>query len=245
MTANEKTTIEQSEIDHFAKDSEHWWDENGPFKPLHQLNPVRLEYIKKQICSHKNLDYNDFKALEGLSILDVGCGGGLVTEPLARMGANVAGIDADENAISVAKLHAKNSGLDIKYTAGDVQHTQEKYDIVLALEIVEHVSDIDNFIDGCADCLKPDGLLILSTLNRTAKSFALGIIAAEYVLRWVPTGTHNWKKFVKPSELTKSTRRQKLTPVNATGLVFNPIKKCFELSETDLDVNYFMTLSRV
>lgn len=238
----EKTTIDESEIRHFAKDSSHWWDENGPFKPLHRLNPVRLKYIKEQICDHFDKNFEDFNALQGLDILDIGCGGGLVCEPLARLGANVTGVDADENAVSVAKEHAGE--LEINYISGDAQDIDQKFDVVLALEVIEHVSDIDAFIEICTNKLKPDGLLIMSTLNRTAKSFALGIVAAEYILRWVPRGTHEWKKFVKPSEIANHARAYGMKARNVTGLVFNPLKNSFELSAIDLDVNYLIALSR-
>lgn len=236
-----QNTIDKQEIEHFTKDSAHWWDENGPFKPLHRLNPVRIKYIKHQICEHFDRDFDDIKALKGLSIIDIGCGGGLVCEPLARLGGTVTGIDADENAINVAKAH---SDLGINYMSDDTSNVDEKFDIVLALEVIEHVSDIQTFIQTCANKLKPNGLLIISTLNRTAKSYALGIIAAEYILGWVPKGTHNWKKFVKPSEIARYARKQNLTPHNVTGLIFNPLKNEFTLSETDLDVNYLISLSR-
>ncbi len=235
------STINQSEIEQFAKDSSHWWDENGPFKPLHRLNPVRLEYIKRQICSHYDREFNDINALKGLKILDIGCGGGLVCEPMARMGASVTGIDADENAITIAKAH---SDLGIDYICGDAQNLSETYDIVLALEVIEHVDDTELFMSVCADRLKPDGLLILSTLNRTPKSYALGIIAAEYILRWVPRGTHSWKKFLKPSEITRLATAKKLAPIDVTGLIFNPVINSFQLSKLDFDVNYLIALRR-
>lgn len=235
------TTIDEQEIKHFAKDSNHWWDENGPFKPLHRLNPVRIEYIKSQICEHFQRDFNDIKALKKLSILDIGCGGGLVCEPLARMGASVTGIDADQQAIDIAKKHSE---LSINYVCDDAQNLTETYDVVLALEVIEHVSDISTFIKTCAQRLKPGGILIMSTLNRTPKSYLLGIIGAEYILNWVPKGTHSWKKFVKPSEITNHARPHNLKPRDVTGMIFNPLRNHFELSKTDLDVNYLTTLSR-
>ncbi len=236
-----QSTIDAQEIKHFAKDSEYWWDENGPFKPLHRLNPVRIEYIKRQICHHFDRGFNDINALKDLSIIDIGCGGGLVCEPLSRLGGIVTGIDADANAIEVAKDH---SDLKIEYICDDASNLEKKFDVVLALEIIEHVSDIPTFIETCANRLKPNGILIMSTLNRTAKSYALGIVAAEYILGWVPKGTHSWKKFVKPSEISQQARTQKLTPKDITGLIFNPVKNEFTLSKTDLDVNYLITLSR-
>ncbi len=238
------TSIDSEEIEHFAKDSDQWWDEQGAFAPLHRLNPTRLQFIKKEICKHFGRDFDDFKALKDLEILDIGCGGGLVCEPMARMGANITGIDADENAITVAKDHARISNLEIEYKNGELKDLNKKYDVVLALEIIEHVTDISLFIEQCTEHVKPDGLLIISTLNRTAKSYALGIIAAEHILRWVPKGTHSWKKFVKPSEIAREARKHSFTPKTAKGLIFNPLKNEFALSDSDLDVNYLISLSR-
>lgn len=235
------STIVQSEIDQFAKDSAHWWDEDGPFKPLHMLNPVRMRYIKEQICVHFDRDINDIKALKGLSIVDVGCGGGLVCEPLARMGSNVTGADADAQAIDVAKEHAKQSGLKIKYKQGAAENLKTKFDVVLALEIIEHVSDPAIFVQNIATLAKPGGIVIFSTLNRTAKSYALGIVAAEYLLRWVPRGTHSWEKFVKPSEMRAHAKKSGLDALDVTGLVYNPFKSQFLLSDNDVAVNYFMS----
>lgn len=237
-------TIDQKEIEHFSKDSAKWWDENGPFKPLHRLNPVRMSYIKDQICLHYDREDDDLRPLKDLKILDIGCGGGLVCEPLSRMGANVTGIDADANAIHAAKDHAATCDLDINYICGDAQGLDKKYDVICALEVIEHVSDVSAFIKICTDKLKPEGILILSTLNRTPKSYALGIVAAEYLLNWVPKGTHDWKKFLKPSEVSTHARHHGLSPKNIKGLIFNPLKNDFQLSETDLDVNYLMCLSR-
>jgi len=260
------STIDHKEIDHFAKDSARWWDEAGPFAPLHRLNPVRLSYIKSQICNHYERDVNDLKALKGLSILDVGCGGGLVCEPLARMGGNVTGVDADGNAIDVAKDHAAQSGLKINYKAGaaesflsplsprkrgsrggnkkiadQVRDDGGGFDVVLALEIIEHVPDPALFVQNVMNLVKPGGLVIFSTLNRTPKSYALGIVAAEYILRWVPRGTHDWKKFVKPSELRGHIVQAGGTAHDITGLTFNPLKNDFQLSKTDIAVNYFIS----
>ena len=230
------TTIDPAEIIHFSKDSKKWWDEDGPFKPLHRLNPVRMEYIEKQISDHYTQEFSK------LNIIDIGCGGGLASESLAQIGAKVTGIDADANAIDVAKNHAKESNLDISYICGDAQDLDDKFDVVIALEIIEHVRNIEDFIKVCVERLKPGGLLIMSTLNRTAKSFALGIVAAEYILQWVPRGTHTWSKFVKPSEIASQARKHNLTPHDVTGLIFNPLKNSFHLSKTDLDVNYLISL---
>jgi 2-polyprenyl-6-hydroxyphenyl methylase/3-demethylubiquinone-9 3-methyltransferase len=236
------------EIENFAKDSSHWWDEKGPFAPLHRLNPVRLSYIRAQIDAHFGLDTKGLTPFKNLSIVDAGCGGGLVCEPMARLGATITGVDADENAIAVAAAHAEHSGLNITYHSGttfDLVNEKKKFDVVLALEIAEHVPDVDAFVKSCADLCKPGGLIIVSTLNRTPKSFALGIIAAEYILRWVPRGTHNWKKFIRPSEMAKALGRQGFVVKNMSGLVFDPLAaNDFRLSASDLDVNYFITAAR-
>lgn len=235
-------TVDAKEIQNFSKDSSRWWDENGPFKPLHRLNPVRLSYIKQQICQHFGRDFESFKSYDGLSILDIGCGGGLVCEPMARLGGNVTGIDADNNAIETARDHAEQSDLEIEYlnkSTSDIQGQQ--YDVVLALEIIEHVADLDTFMREVVALCKPNGLIIFSTLNRTPKSYALGIVAAEHILRWVPQGTHDWKKFIKPSELARMVRQNDATPKNVCGMVFSPFKNKFELSPHDTAVNYFMS----
>lgn len=239
-------TVDAKEIENFAKDSSHWWDENGPFRPLHRLNPVRLSYIKDRICEVRGCDVASLKPYKGLSILDIGCGGGLVCEPMARLGADVTGIDADENAIAVAKEHAEQSSLEINYKAiatDALITSKEKFDVVLALEIVEHVADVDMFVSHCLKLCKPGGIVIFSTLNRTPKSFILGKIAAEYILGWVPKGTHDWKKFLKPSELSRAVRNAGGAPVNMEGMVFDPITGDFKRSARDLDVNYFMSVS--
>ena len=238
------STINQEEIDHFSKDSAHWWDENGPFGPLHKVNPIRMSFIKEQICSYYEHDYNNPKSLMGLDILDVGCGGGLVCEPLARMGGIVTGLDADSKAIEVANKHAKAESLKINYINNDLANLEGKYDVILALEIIEHVNDIPLFIKQCIARLKPNGLLIMSTINRTPKSFALGIVAAEYILRWVPRGTHSWRKFVKPSEIVAHARSHGLAPIKLNGLKYSPINREFMLSENDIDVNYLISLGK-
>ncbi|HPF77931.1 MAG TPA: bifunctional 2-polyprenyl-6-hydroxyphenol methylase/3-demethylubiquinol 3-O-methyltransferase UbiG, partial [Alphaproteobacteria bacterium] len=205
---------------------------------------IRLGYIKKQICAHYDRDPDNLKTYQGLDIIDIGCGGGLVCEPMARLGGNVTGIDADENAVHVAKDHAARSGLDIDYLAtssDQLVKEGKKFDVVLALEIIEHVADKDAFVQSIADLCKPEGVIIMSTLNRTPKSFALGIVAAEYILRWVPQGTHNWKKFVKPSELSRLLRHHGATPKDICGLAFNPLTNEFHLAPRDTDVNYLMT----
>ena len=236
------TSIDTNEIEHFSKDSSHWWDENGPFAPLHKLNPVRLKFIKQQICNHYDRDFNDLKSLKGLDIIDIGCGGGLVCEPLARLKSNITGVDADSNAIQVANEHAKEANLNVTYLNQDIETLDTQYDVVLALEIIEHVSDIGLFMQQCTKLVKPGGLLIMSTLNRTPKSYLLGIIAAENILGWVPKGTHSWRKFVKPSEIASHARKNGFITNEIKGLIYNPLKNNFTLSDSDLDVNYLIAL---
>jgi 2-polyprenyl-6-hydroxyphenyl methylase/3-demethylubiquinone-9 3-methyltransferase len=235
------SSVAREEVEKFSKDAPQWWDEKGPFAPLHRLNPARLGYIRDQVCKHYELDSTSLKPFEGLKIIDIGCGGGLVCEPLARMGASVTGLDADKVAIDTAKAHAEQSGLSINYENKAAEDVTREYDVVLALEIIEHVADPHEFVESCAKLVKPGGMVIFSTLNRTPKSFALGIVAAEYILRWVPRGTHAWKKFIKPSELTRSLRNCYLEPKNVSGLIFHPFKNHFEISATDIDVNYLLT----
>lgn len=236
-----RSSIDHKEIEQFSQDSSDWWDADGPFKPLHRLNPVRLSYIKEQICEHFGRDIDSLKSYDSLDILDVGCGGGLVCEPLARLGAKVTGADADDNAIEIAKEHAQEMGLDIDYQCDAVENLTQQFDVVLALEIIEHVNNPAEFVKNLKARLKPGGLLICSTLNRSAKSYALGIVAAEHILHWVPKGTHSWKKFVKPSEFVKMARQAGLNNTDITGLIFKPLSNQFSLSKSDLDVNYLIT----
>jgi 2-polyprenyl-6-hydroxyphenyl methylase/3-demethylubiquinone-9 3-methyltransferase len=270
------SSIDQEEIARFARDSARWWDETGPFRPLHRLNPVRIGYIRQRICERYGRDERSLTPFKGLAILDIGCGGGLACEPMARLGADVTGIDADRQAIDVAKDHAEKAGLDISYlntTAETLLHRHPregggpagqkpavrraspdprlrgdddkgKYDVILALEIIEHVANSESFVQTCADLCRPGGLVVFSTLNRTTRSFALGIVAAEYMLGWVPRGTHDWRKFVRPSELSRFARQAGLEPSDVTGLVFNPLKNDFVLSKADMAVNYFLTAEK-
>ena len=258
-----KSSLDPEEITRFTKISSQWWDENGPFKPLHQLNPTRIRFIRDQIIpcygrsfdssSLLNNDHNDHpipsnhtlnsQIFQGLSVLDVGCGGGLVCEPLCRLGAKVTGIDGSEPTIDIAKAHSALSELDINYQCATVESLSDKgeqYDVVLALEIVEHVADVAGFVASCAAVVKPGGLIIFSTLNRTVKSYLMAIVGAEYVVQWVPKGTHEWSKFLTPAELAASLRDQGLILTDIRGMVFNPLKWAWELS-SNTDVNYFMT----
>jgi 2-polyprenyl-6-hydroxyphenyl methylase/3-demethylubiquinone-9 3-methyltransferase len=235
-----QATIDPSEIAHFAKDSSDWWNESGAFAPLHRLNPVRIAYIRDQMLAK-------FGTLKGLEILDIGCGGGLVAEPLTRLGAKVTAIDGDAQAVQVAKQHALENYLKINYLTGDASillKDKKRFDVVLGLEIIEHVTDPLSFIETVTALSKPSGMVILSTLNRTPKSYALGIIAAEYILGWVPKGTHSWQKFLKPSELSKMLHRHNFIPSDVTGLVYNPLRSEFSLSSNDVAVNYFLTASK-
>lgn len=216
-------------------------------RPLHRLNPVRLEYVRDRACAHFGRDAGARSSLKGVKVLDVGCGGGLLAEPLARLGASVTGIDASEETIAVAKQHAKAMRLNIDYRVSSVEELSRRkmrYDLITALEVIEHVADVDLFLANMAALLKPGGLLIMSTLNRTPKSFLLGVVAAEYVLGWIPRGTHDWKKFIRPSELVKRLEESGLRANNLTGLIFNPLRGEFELRKDDLDVNYLVTASQ-
>jgi 2-polyprenyl-6-hydroxyphenyl methylase/3-demethylubiquinone-9 3-methyltransferase len=243
----QKSSLNQQEIDNFSKDSALWWDVDGPFAPLHKLNPTRMAYIKGQIQTHftdKPLSGALKTPLKGLKALDIGCGGCLVSESLARMGAKTTGLDADPNAITTAKVHAKESGLNIDYhnitsEAFLAQHGKS-FDVVCALEIIEHVDNPDFFVETALKLLKPDGILILSTLNRTIKSAVFGIFAAEYVFNLVPKGTHSHEKFIKPSELARMLRSCGAQHTDVSGLIYELKTDSFKLSSTDLSVNYFM-----
>lgn len=240
------TTIDAEEIRQFDELGEKWWDESGPMAPLHRLNPVRLEYLRRMIRARFDLP-DRIKCLQSLKIADIGCGGGLVTEPLCRMGAEVTGVDAGRENIRVAKAHAKSHGLDIDYqatTAEELAASGAKFDVVAALEIIEHVADVDTFLEACCKLVAPRGMLILSTLNRTPKSYLLGIVAAEYILRWLPAGTHDWKKFLKPSEIAHRLEKHGFETTDVRGLIYNPLTRGFSLSASDLDVNYLLTAVR-
>ena len=235
-------TVDREEIAKFTAMAESWWDPTGKFRPLHRLNPVRVGYIRDRLAAKLGRDPLEPRPLAGLSLLDIGCGGGLLTEPMARLGAEVTGIDAAERNIQIARLHAEHMGLKITYlpcAAEDLVRTGQRFDAVLAMEVIEHVADIDAFITAADRLLKPDGLLFVATLNRTANSFALAIVGVEYVLRWLPRGTHDWRKFVRPSELAKALRPRNLAIKELTGVSYNPIKDSFALNR-DCDVNYML-----
>jgi len=234
-------TIDQGEIEKFQAMAAEWWDPNGKFKPLHMLNPTRLDYIIDQIAAEFGRDPKAAAPFAGLRILDIGCGGGLLSEPMARLGAEVVGADAAERNIPVAQIHAEQSGLEIDYrhtTAEALAAAGEAFDVVLNMEGVEHVADPQAYIDACQRLLKPGGLMICSTINRNPKSFAMAIVGAEYVMRWLPKGTHEWSKFITPDELYDLIRKAGLEPVDRKGFVFNPVTWNWRTSDRDLSVNY-------
>ena len=237
-----ESTVDSAEIERFTRIAGEWWDANGKFAPLHKLNPTRIGYIRDRAARHFGRDALS-SPLAGLSILDIGCGGGLLSEPMARLGGSVTGLDAGDKNVAVAALHAQGQGLAIDYRQGTAEalaETGAQYDIVLALEIVEHVADVDLFLRSCGQLVKPGGLLFLSTLNRTAKAWALAIAGAEYVLGWVPRGTHDWKKFLKPSEVVRGLAHGGVTAKEIVGVVYSPLSRQWSLNTRDLDVNYML-----
>ena len=238
------STINKEEIQKFSNLADEWWDVKGKFKPLHMFNPIRIHYITEKIKDHFNLKKKE-NMLKGLKILDIGCGGGLISEPMARLGAEVTGIDASEKNISVAKIHSKKSRLKINYLVGSPESltTSEKFDVVLNLEIVEHVEDVNLYIKSCFNLLKSNGLMFTATLNRSIMSYLKAIIGAEYILRWLPIGTHDWNKFIKPEELEKKLSDEKFSTLDIKGLEFNPILNKWKRSD-NLSVNYIICSSK-
>ena len=231
-------TINKKEIEKFTKIAEEWWDPQGKFKPLHRFNPIRISYIKKNIINTFKLNQK-IKPLKKVKILDIGCGGGLLSEPLSRLGAEVVGIDASDRNIKVAKSHAIKSNLDIKYLCSSPENfnSKTKFDVVLNMEIVEHVQDVDFFLKSCAKLLKKNGIMFVATLNKTLKSYLFAIVGAEYVLRWLPIGTHEWDKFVKPNDLVNLLKKYNLELDSLDGMKFNLIKDEWKLS-SDKSINY-------
>ena len=232
------TSVNKKEIDKFSKMANEWWDPEGKFKPLHKFNPTRIKYIKENIINNFKLK-NKLRPLSGINILDIGCGGGLLSEPMSRMGANVTGIDASDKNIKIAKLHSKKNKLKINYLCSSPEKLKitKKFDVILNMEIVEHVEDIDFFLKSCSKLLKKNGLMFVATINKTLKSYIFAIVGAEYVLRWLPIGTHEWEKFVKPEDLKKILMKYDLSLNKLEGMNFNIIKDEWSISK-DLSVNY-------
>ncbi len=240
-TAQPGSTVDAAEIAKFSKLSAEWWDPKGKMAPLHRINPLRLGYIRDAACRKFERNVRSLNCLGSLRVLDIGCGAGLLCEPLSRLGAQVIGIDPSASNIAAAKLHADKSHLPIDYRCTTVEEIdpRERFDIVLAMEVVEHVTDVGVFLKRCASMLKPNGLMVVSTLNRNWKSFALAIVGAEYVLRWLPRGTHEWNKFVTPDELAKHLLDNRLVVTEQTGVVYSPFADKWSLS-SDMDVNYMV-----
>ena len=239
-------SIDHAEVERFSKLAADWWDTRGPMASLHKFNPVRLAYIRDQAAEHFDRDPKKLDSLKGLRILDIGCGGGILSEPLARLGASMVGADPAKKNIAIAAAHAEDQGLEIDYratTAEALAEAGEKFDVVLAMEVVEHVVDVKAFVATCASMVKPGGLMIAATLNRTLKSFALAIVGAEYILRWLPRGTHQWDKFVTPAELETAFERAGLDVVGERGVIYNPLADRWQLS-SDMDVNYMLVATR-
>ena len=236
------TTINKEEIQKFSKLANEWWDVDGKFKPLHMFNPIRIEYILEEISKHFQLNRKKKDLLKNLEILDIGCGGGLISEPMARLGGNVTGIDASEKNIKIALVHCEENNLKINYLnkSPEKLNEAEKYDIILNLEIVEHVENLDLYLDSCYRLLKKNGLMFTATINRTFVSYIKAIIGAEYILRWLPIGTHDWNKFIKPEELQKKLADKKFLTHDVKGLEFIPVFNKWKRSE-NLSVNYIIT----
>ena len=246
MSEAAKSTIDQEEVDRFSAMAAEWWSPTGKFKPLHKFNPVRLAYIRDKAAENFGRDVRSPRPLEGLRVLDIGCGGGLLSEPVARMGASVVGADPSEKNIGIASTHAKASGVSVDYravTAEQLAEAGETFDIVLNMEVVEHVADVDFFLGTCARMVRPGGLMFVATINRTMKAAALAIFAAENILRWLPRGTHQYEKLVRPEEIEKPVADNGLSIIDRTGVFFNPLSNQWNLSK-DMDVNYMMLAKR-
>jgi 2-polyprenyl-6-hydroxyphenyl methylase/3-demethylubiquinone-9 3-methyltransferase len=245
-TSRAGSTVDQAEVERFSKHAQDWWNPHGSMAALHRFNPLRLGYIRDRAAAKFGRDNKTLDCLKGLRILDIGCGGGILSEPLARLGAAMVGADPAEENIEAARAHADEGGLTIDYratTAEALSEAGERFDIVLAMEVVEHVADVGLFVQACAAMVKPGGLMIGATINRTLKSFALAIVGAEYVLRWVPRGTHQWNKFVTPDEFEAAMKSGGLAVIHERGVIYNPLADRWQLSD-DMDVNYMMVAER-
>ena len=232
------SSVNKKEIEKFSKMASEWWDPNGKFKPLHKFNPIRIKYIKENIVNHFNLKHKK-NPLKKIEILDIGCGGGLLSEPMCRLGANVTGIDASITNIKIAKIHAKKNRLNIKYLSSPPEKLEikKKFDVILNMEIVEHVEDINFFLKSCSKLLKKNGLMFVATINKTLKSYIFAIVGAEYIMRWLPIGTHEWEKFVKPNDLEYILKENNLSLIKLDGMNFNILKDEWKISK-DNSVNY-------
>jgi 2-polyprenyl-6-hydroxyphenyl methylase / 3-demethylubiquinone-9 3-methyltransferase len=246
ISRSPSTSIDQSEVDRFSAMAQEWWDPKGKFKPLHKFNPVRLAYIRDHVATHFGRDPRTPKPLSGLRLLDIGCGGGLLSEPAARMGADVVGADASATNIEVARIHAAQSGVEVDYRAVPAEELAaagETFDVILNMEVVEHVADVDYFLSTCAAMVRPGGLMFVATINRTFKAAALAIVGAEYVLRWLPKGTHQYEKLVRPEEIETPLQASGMAVIERTGVFYNPLSDSWNLSR-DMDVNYMMLATR-
>lgn len=242
MPEARRTTIDTGEVERFSKLAAEWWNPSGKFKTLHKFNPIRLAYIRDHVANRFGRDPRAARPFEGLRFLDIGCGGGLLCEPMARLGASVVGADASETNIEVAKLHAAESGVAIDYraaTAEDLADRGEKFDVILNMEVIEHVADIDLFVGKCGQMVKPGGIMFVATINRTLKALGLAIIGAEYILRWLPRGTHQFGKLVRPDELEKALAKADMSIIDRAGVIYNPLGDRWQRS-TDMDVNYMV-----
>jgi len=239
------STVNKDEIEKFSRLAEEWWDINGKFKPLHMFNPIRIEYILEIILKEFKIDEDKKLPLKNLKILDIGCGGGLISEPMTRLGADLTGVDASDRNINIAKAHAKKNNLSINYLNNVPENLngKNKFDVILNLEIIEHVENLDLYLESCFKLLKPKGIMFTATLNRTMTSYIKAIIGAEYILKWLPIGTHDWNKFVKPEELEKKITDLNFSIINLTGLSFNPFFKEWKRTN-DLSVNYILVAQK-
>jgi 2-polyprenyl-6-hydroxyphenyl methylase/3-demethylubiquinone-9 3-methyltransferase len=239
-------SVDAAEVERFSRHATDWWNPRGPLAALHKLNPVRLAYIRNRTAARFGRDPKKLDCLAGLRMLDIGCGGGILSEPLARLGVEIVGADPAEDNIAAARAHAQDGGIAVDYratTAEELAAQAERFDVVLAMEVVEHVTDVPLFVETCASMVKPGGLMIAATLNRTLKSFALAIVGAEYVLRWLPRGTHQWDKFVTPAELETAVENSGLRVTGERGVIYNPFADRWQLS-SDMDVNYMLVAER-